>query len=104
VFANGFSLPLASSEQGNNKGLSVVDSVLSAGLQGIQSGVNAARQAAEDIGRATTTATSTDNDEVAEDITEAAVELKISERQVQASATVVKTADEVLGTLLDTSA
>lgn len=82
----------------------MVDSVLSAGLQGIQSGLSSARQAAEDIGQATKTATSTENDEQAVDITEAAVNLKISERQVQASATVVKTADEILGTLLDTKA
>jgi len=82
----------------------MVDSVLSVGVQGLQNGLNSARQAAEDITRATTTATSTENDDSAVDITAAAVELKISERQVQASATVVKTADEVLGTLLDTKA
>lgn len=82
----------------------MIDSVLATGVQGIQSGISSARQAAEDIAQATTTATSTENPDVATDITEAAVELKISERQVQASATVVKTADEVLGTLLDTKA
>lgn len=82
----------------------MVDSVLSAGLQGIQNGISSARQAAEDISQATTSATSTDNDDAAQDIIQAAVELKISEKQVQSSATVVKTADEVLGTLLDTSA
>ncbi len=82
----------------------MVDSVLSVGLQGLQNGLNSARQAAEDISRATTTATSTENKDSAADITAAAVELKLSERQVQASATVIKTADEVLGTLLDVNA
>ena len=60
----------------------MVDSVLSVGLQGLQNGLNSARQAAEAIGSATTTATSTENDDSAADITAAAVELKLSEQIV----------------------
>lgn len=92
----------------------MVDAVLSAGLQGIQNGVGSARQAADDIVRATTTnpnttPSPTENSgrssiDTTADLTTAVVELKASEQQVQASAAVIKTADEVLGTLIDTSA
>ncbi|ARN76350.1 hypothetical protein [Oceanicoccus sagamiensis] len=83
----------------------MINSVLSTGLQGVQSGVSTAQRAAEDIVQATTTdpQTASGGDSLA-DITEAAVSLKVGEQQVQASAAVVKTADEVLGTLLDTKA
>ncbi len=89
----------------------MVDSILSAGLQGAQSGIATARRAAEDIASAaapiTPPVTSSDNTESADttaDITEAIVELKVGEQQVKASAAVIKTADEVLGTLVDTTA
>ncbi len=88
----------------------MIDSLLSTGVQGIQSGLNRAQQAAEDIASATTAPTVEDSATVAsttdvtQNIAEAAVDLKIGERQVQASAAVVKTADEVLGTLVNTEA
>ncbi|WP_101758316.1 hypothetical protein [Oceanicoccus sp. KOV_DT_Chl] len=97
----------------------MVDSVLSAGLQGVQSGLNSARQAAQDIARATTSEAADpvnppaplpasdsgaqSNDALAS-ITESVVQLKVSELQVQASTAVVRTADEVLGTLINTKA
>lgn len=78
----------------------MVDSIISAGFQGVQSGLNSARQAAQDIATATTTPASSADQDVIGDITQAAVELKISELQVQASAEVIKTGDEVIGSLL----
>ena len=83
----------------------VVDSVISAGFQGVQNGLNSARQAAQDIATATTTPVSSTADQnVVADITQAAVELKISELQVQASAEVIKTGDELIGSLLSIKA
>ena len=95
----------------------MVDSVLSSGLRGIQSGINSAREAAEDIAQATTSdqfsnavnpsqslAAAEQGGGGLESITEAAVQLKVSELQVEASAAVVRTADEVLGTLINTKA
>ena len=38
------------------------------------------------------------------DLTQAIVDLKTSEQQVMASATVVKSADEIIGTMLDIKA
>ena len=86
----------------------MVDSVLSVGLQGIQAGVASANQAARDIAAATTVefpqdpATATTDSTV--DITTAAVALKASEHQVAASAAVIRTADEMIGTLVDIKA
>ena len=96
----------------------MVNSVLSAGLQGVQNGIGRANEAAQDIARATTAdvfnpeqaavdVTAPRNDDRGggiEAISEAAVELKVSEIQVKASAAVVRTADEVLGTLINTKA
>ena len=80
----------------------MVDSVLSAGVRGMQAGVERAQSAASDIARAGTVAP--ERGDTVTDITEAAVELKVAEQQVVASASVVRTADEVLGTLVDTTA
>jgi len=91
-----------------------MDSVLSAGLAGIQAGQSSAFEAAQKIATATVTAApsdSSDSDTTTatssgglDAITEGAVELVASEQQVQASAAVVKAADEVLGTLIDIDA
>ncbi|MCR8922395.1 hypothetical protein NO559_06400 [Dasania sp. GY-MA-18] len=88
--------------------------VLSTGLAGIQAGQNSAQSAAQKIASASVT-TPTDTEAVdavneatapassgLDAITEGAVELLRSEQQVQASAAVVQTADETLGTLIDT--
>lgn len=74
-----------------------VNSVLSSGVQGIQAGLNRANQAAGQIARSGTT---DENGDLATPI----VNLKASELQVKASAAVIKTADELLGTLIDTKA
>jgi len=91
----------------------LVNSILSTGLQGVQSGVDTVQRAAEDIVSATTIGLeagleadpeTASGDDALANITEAAVSLRRGEQQVQASAAVVKTADEVLGTLLDITA
>lgn len=75
-----------------------MDSVLNAGVAGMQSGMHAAQRAASDIARAPVTQADTPP------MTQSMVDLRLAERQVEASAAVVKTADEVLGTMIDTTA
>jgi hypothetical protein len=88
----------------------MVDSVLSTGLQGVLSGVENAQQAAQNIASATTIGSTNGEGQSAEnpatvvELTEAVVDLKVSEQQVQASAAVIESADEMIGTLLDTTA
>jgi len=80
----------------------VVDSVLSSGVSGIQRGIETAREAASDIARAGTV--EPENAATVPDLAESAVKLIQSEQQVAASAAVVRTADELLGTIIDTKA
>ncbi len=77
-----------------------VNSVLNTGLQGIQSGMEGVQKAASQIVRGGQDGPAGSNTDIVEPI----IELKLYERSVEASAQVVKTADEVLGTLLDTMA
>ncbi len=74
-------------------------SILQTGLQGVQSGIRKASDAAEDIASNGTTR-SLDTASLAESI----VELREAEAQVKASAEVLETEDRLLGTLLDTQA
>lgn len=71
-------------------------SALSTGLQGLQAGIGRTNQAAGEIARAGTTGEG--------DLATSIVDLKIGEQQVKASAAVLRTADEMLGTLIDTLA
>lgn len=73
-----------------------VNSVLQSGIQGIQTATLGAEKAAREIVRAGTESASSPNS-----VVEPMVDLKLYERSVQASSQVVKTADEVLGSLLD---
>jgi len=78
-----------------------INSALQTGVQGVQQGVQGIEKAASEIVRAgTVDGPAGSNSDVVEPI----VDLKLYERSVEASAQVVKTADEVLGTLLDTLA
>lgn len=78
-----------------------VNGVLQTGLQGVKTGLEGAEKAASEIVRAgTVDGPAGANSDVVEPI----VELRLYERSIEASAQVVKTADEVLGTLLDTLA
>jgi len=79
----------------------MVDSVLATGIAGVQTGLQQAQKAAETIASAGTTEPEANSQA---SLTEVAVELKLSETQVKASAAVIKTADEMIGTLIDIKA
>jgi len=93
-----------------------ISSALNSGLQGLQQANNTADKAASDIAQATAEreeqnetssdleATETVNKAQPASLTESAVNLKVAEAQSSASAEVVKTADENLGTLIDVRA
>ncbi|MAM89232.1 flagellar biosynthesis protein FlgE [Allohahella sp. A8] len=90
----------------------MISGAMNAGFQGIQTGMRGMQASAERITQATTTNV-TQPQAVQQglsqaggldDITSAVVDLKLYEVQASASAKVVKTADNVLGTLLDTMA
>lgn len=72
-------------------------SILSVGMQGIQTGFNLASQAGGQILGVTTGASNGD-------LATPLVNLQVSEIQVKASADVVKAGDEMLGTLIDIKA
>ena len=77
-----------------------VNNAIDSGLAGIRQGIEGVDKAAADIVRAGTV----DGAEGANDVIEPIIELRLYQRSVEASAQVVRTADEVLGTLLDTMA
>lgn len=74
-----------------------VNSILQTGIQGVQSATQGVERAAKEIVRSGTDGAAGQNN-----VVEPIVDLKLYERSVQASAQVVKTADEVLGSILDT--
>ena len=73
------------------------------GSSGIQTGLEQAQQAARDIAKAGT-ANDNDGDSALASLTEASVDLLEAKNQVQASAKVVATGDELLGTIINTIA
>ena len=73
------------------------------GIQGIQRGMDDLRQNARSIASATTTQPPNQN-LAAEPITDALVNLKLNELQVDASVEVVQAASDMIGTLLDIKA
>jgi len=91
-----------------------VNPILQSGLNGIQTGLKGMNRAAQDIADLNLddrSNTPTDNDPIRRpptdrlaDAADAIVDLKVHARQVQASAKVVATADEILGFLLDVRA
>ena len=66
------------------------------GLAGIQNGMNGLRQDAQVIASQGTTNSPTD-----QNITAAIVDLNVSSHQVEASAKVIATQDQMIGSLLD---
>jgi flagellar hook protein FlgE len=74
-----------------------INSILSVGVQGVQAGIDRANQAA---GQIAGVGTNLESGDLALPI----INLKISELQVKASADVIKTADQMLGTLIDINA
>lgn len=94
-----------------------IQSAFNSGIQGFQKATDAASQAAANIVAETSasrdesiinqTAVSqaaTNNEQKIPDLNQAIVDLKVAEFQAKSSAQVIKTADEVLGTLLDVTA
>ena len=71
-----------------------ISSVLSSGLQGVQAGFGRANQAAGQMARA---GANLDGGDLAGSL----VDLKISEIQVKASVSAIKTGDQLLGSLID---
>ncbi len=89
-----------------------VNPMLSSGVNGIQTGLNGLQNVAHEIAALNPTTNPTDADaQVApvsgpglDEIAESIVDLKVYQRQVEASVKVVQTADEVIGFLLDVHA
>lgn len=78
----------------------MINNTLAVGIQGIQDGMVGMENAARKIARAGADGPQ-GTAEGAGSLVEPIVDLKIYERSVEASAQVVKAADETLGTLLD---
>lgn len=72
---------------------------LGIGLQGVQNGISRANEAAAEIAGA-----GLDGSLDVTAMAASLVDLKVSEQLVKASAAVVKSADEMVGTLIDTQA
>lgn len=88
--------------------MEISGSVLSSGLSAVQAGQRRANQAATEIAGAAVSpppeAQSTRSSDSNADLATGLVELQAGKIQVQAGAKVIETADEVLGTLIDTRA
>ena len=92
-----------------------IQSAFNSGVQGFQQATESANQAASDIARSVAynpespqedpnVNFSESNTEASPpNLTQSVVDLKVAEHQAKASAQVIKTADEALGTLLDVS-
>ncbi|MDX1693249.1 MAG: hypothetical protein R3208_05755 [Ketobacteraceae bacterium] len=72
-----------------------INSVLGSGLQGVQKGFSTVNQAADKIAKVDR------SDNPAGDIAESAVSLQLGKLQVQASAKVIETANETIGSLIN---
>ncbi len=86
-----------------------VNTVLQTGIQGVQRGQEGLQKAASEIVNAGTISptegqANAQGNSQSSSVIEPIVDLKLYEQTVEASAKVVETADEVLGTLLDTLA
>lgn len=82
-----------------------INSLLSAGLNAYQAGLQRVDQAGTVIAARTSSATET-SQAVADtvELTEQLVQMKVGEHQAKAGARILQTADEVLGTLVNTKA
>ncbi|MDO6443798.1 flagellar basal body rod C-terminal domain-containing protein [Marinobacter sp. 2_MG-2023] len=78
----------------------MINNTLAIGIQGIQDGMYGMENAARKIARAGVDGPQGSADS-GSSLIEPIVDLKLYERSVEASAQVVKTADETLGSLLD---
>jgi hypothetical protein len=92
-----------------------VQSAFNSGVQGFQKATESANQAASDIAHSThvhseevqadegLASAPNNSSENSPNLNKSIVDLKVAEYQAKASANVIKTADETLGTLLDVS-
>jgi hypothetical protein len=81
----------------------MISNTLGIGIQGVQEGLQGMEASARKIARGGVDGPQGSADG-AGGLIEPIIDLKLYERSVQASAQIVKTADETLGTLLDISA
>ena len=79
----------------------MINNALNIGIQGIQDGMQGVEGAARKTARGGVDGPRGTADGGSNGMIESIVDLKLYERSVEASAQVVKTADETLGTLLD---
>jgi hypothetical protein len=100
--------PLAISSEISMAVNPMMESVMSAGVHGMNMALTGARSAAMEVAQLNETTAAGARPEPAgsdvEGLTDALTSLKLYERQVQASAKVVETADEMIGFLLDVHA
>ena len=82
--------------------MQITNSMMSAGLSAFQSGQQRVEQAASAI--ASANGSLPDNSQAVADITEQMIQLKVGEHSAKVGARVIQSADEVLGTLIDTQA
>jgi hypothetical protein len=89
----------------------MMESVMSAGIHGMNAALTGAKSAAMEVAQLNGSGASSNgganpapSGSEIESLTEALTSLKLYERQVQASAKVVETADELIGFLLDVHA
>lgn len=82
--------------------MQIDNSLISAGLGAFQSGQQRLAQAGGEIAAATLPAMQPS--QAAAEVTEQMVQLKVAEHEAAAGAKVIRTADEVLGTLINTTA
>lgn len=86
----------------------MISGAMNAGYQGIQSGLQGMQRSAEKLTMNSSTQISGGAEPVAagslDDITSSVLDLKLYEQVTAASVSVFKTADETIGTLLDTMA
>lgn len=79
----------------------MINSVLSAGVQGMQQSQRQINQSASEIAKVSTSQTPLNT---ATELTEPLIDMKIEQNVFDASAKVVSSADAMLGVLLDTKA
>ena len=77
-----------------------IDNALNMGVQGFQEAQSRMADAAAEIASSSVT-DSTQSSDYTQDLTTSLVDLKVAELDAKANANVIKTASDVLGTLLD---
>ena len=81
-----------------------VNPILTSGINGVRSGMEGMADAAQEIAEFNLTSSDSPPTQTLDNPAEAAevmIDLKVYQRQVQASAKIVQTADEVMGFLID---